>query len=366
MVIQSLFILWYYQEIIAQIIKLSILLFKDFVGMKNKNIDIILPDRIGDSIMFLPFLVCLKQLNEKYNPHFNIIPYSSNSMKDVFSALDLYKFKQINFRSKALSWLFPSEETFYSFTSSKNTFFHSKKKYGERMSNKWYARFDVDTPYLTFDKQGESTASLIAFLKDKYKFSSCTTSFFGFLHELGYTTEQIIETFEFDQNSLVLNSEFLGTKADYLPSKYFVFCMEAAYGKQRDADRRWDENNYIDIAERVYQVYGIESVFIGINRSFEIADKPYFTDLRGKIEMNDLARTLYFSEGYIGNDTGPMHLANMLKKDCVTVYFRENSTTNYNPIYPELNKMIVKPDKVDEVLEVIKILKFSHQMIANG
>jgi len=40
---------------------------------QNKRIDIILPWRIGDTILNIPMLVCLKQLNEKYNNKIKII-----------------------------------------------------------------------------------------------------------------------------------------------------------------------------------------------------------------------------------------------------------------------------------------------------
>lgn len=43
--------------------------------LKKEKIDIILPAKIGDAILSLPMLICLDQLNKKYNSNYEIKVY---------------------------------------------------------------------------------------------------------------------------------------------------------------------------------------------------------------------------------------------------------------------------------------------------
>lgn len=135
--------------------------------------------------------------------------------------------------------------------------------------------------------------------------------------------------------------------------RYAVFCLEAANNRRNDADRRWGEESYLEIAEYIYEKYNLTSVFIGTNRKFSIPQKPYFIDLRKKLDLVNLTQLLKFSIGYIGNDTGPLHIANLMQKKSVGIYLRESTAVEYSPLFPELNTIIIKPANIDAVYPAI-------------
>ena len=105
---------------------------------------------------------------------------------------------------------------------------------------------------------------------------------------------------------------------------YFVW--KQLTEKQEMLDRRWGEKNIsLSLLRKLYKNYNLNSAFIGIDKSVPIPEKPYFIDLRSNLNMASLTQVLKYSKGYIGNDTGPLHLANFMKKKSIGIYFRESS-----------------------------------------
>jgi hypothetical protein len=45
-----------------------------------------------------------------------------------------------------------------------------------------------------------------------------------------------------------------------------------------------------------------------------------------------------------------------MQKPSLGVYFREASTRDFTPVFPQLNKVIFNPENVDEVFSQIKLL----------
>jgi len=56
---------------------------------KNKRIDIILPWRIGDAILNIPMLVCLKQLNQKHNDNNKIRIIAKSFLQKLYAPYQL-------------------------------------------------------------------------------------------------------------------------------------------------------------------------------------------------------------------------------------------------------------------------------------
>jgi ADP-heptose:LPS heptosyltransferase len=317
---------------------------------KFQKIDIVLPNRIGDSIMILPALVCLKQLNEKHGTNYQIRMISTNPMTEIYKELNIFPVRKMGLLLKLKSLLFQSDKAFFLESSSKNMFFRAKKTYGIVNPFKKYLKYDVDIPFIAVDRTEEFIdKDLISFMRDKYGLSTLPISFMGILPHLGFSTEQIIETFDFNKNSLKFPENFSKTVDPKINGKYFVFCMEAAYGKKQDNDRRWGGDNYLKMAENVYQKYGVKSVFIGIDNNPELPDKDYLIDLRKKVSLLQLAKICVNSLGYIGNDTGPLHLANLAQKPSFGIYMRKTTIKNYSPIFPHLNTVIFNPENCEKI-----------------
>jgi ADP-heptose:LPS heptosyltransferase len=112
----------------------------------------------------------------------------------------------------------------------------------------------------------------------------------------------------------------------------------------------------LDIAETAYRKHGVHAAFIGVTNFPELPDKPYFVDFRQKLNLKRTAMLLHYSEGYVGNDTGPLHLANLMNKNSIGVYFFQTAVDNYQPIFPALNTVFFRPDKTDEIYPALEEL----------
>ena len=311
--------------------------------MKNKSetVDIILPSRIGDCILSLPSLLCLKQLLEKHpEKKLKTVVFSTCKLTDVLKKLDLFEVKQFSNIQKLRTIFNPSDKAVFLHTCMDNHGFFAKKTYGININGKRIS-YQNDMPYLYVEKTQEYIpAKLFNYLKEKYNFSTISISFFGMLIEIGFSLENIIETFNFNENSLNFNAEVINWKPEI--DNYIVFCMEAAYGSKRDKDRRFNEEGYYEISRNIFHKFGLKSAFIGIDDKIKLPSVDYIYDFRKKLDFLQLAQLMKCSEGYIGNDTGPLHLANLIKKPSLGIYSREKCmTTNYYPVFNKLNSSVI-------------------------
>lgn len=321
---------------------------------KNKKIEIILPWRIGDAILNIPMLICLKQLNEKYQDNNKITLVAQPFLQKLYAPLEIFKCKSINTVSKIFSNINPADIAVFTETINSNWGYKAKITYGLTNPFKKIIKFTHELPSLNIKNLNELIPEeLISFLQDKYKLSFYSISLFGILLELGYSSEQIINTFDFKPEYLALNNfdKYFHT---VMNENYVVFCMEAAYGRKGDANRRWDEYFYVEIAERCYREFNLKSIFIGINKDFKLPNKSYLIDLRKKLNLYELACVLKSSVCYIGNDTAPLHIANIMQKPSIGAYFMQHSLTDFSPIFPKTNIQVFCPQNPNEIYEKFK------------
>jgi ADP-heptose:LPS heptosyltransferase len=168
--------------------------------------------------------------------------------------------------------------------------------------------------------------------------------------------EQVRQAFHFGLSELTFSDEFFDWKPA-VDSKYLVFCMEAASGsRKRNSDRRWKEECFLELAEVTHEKYGLDAAFIGINDLPKLPDKPYLLDFRGKLSLKQTAQLLHYSCGYLGNDTGPLHLSNLMKKNSIGIYMREVAILNYGPLFPQLTIKFLKPERADDIYSALEKL----------
>lgn len=318
---------------------------------KPESVDIIFPSRIGDCILSLPSILCLNQLSYKYPAkNLKITIFSTNKLTEIIKALDLFEVKQFSNIQKLRTIINPSDKAIFLHTTMDNHGFFAKKTYGINITGKKIT-YQKDMPYLYVDQTHKYLPDkLFNYLKEKFIFSTITISFFGMLLEIGFSVEEILDTFEFDENSLNFKEEISGWKPEV--QNYVVVCMEAAYGSKGDADRRFNKELYFEVAKNIYEKFGLKSAFIGIDNKIKLPVTDYIYDLRKKINFSQLSQLMKYSKGYIGNDTGPMHLANLIKKPSLGIYSRETSmTTTYFPVFNNLNTQILGFPTIDIVNE---------------
>lgn len=315
-----------------------------------KKIDVLLPDRIGDSVLSIPAVVCLKQLIEKYsNESYTVRLISSSPMTPIFKALNLFEVKQLTPLLKLHSYFYNSDVGVCLYTSSKSMFYHSKSLCGEVYPYKKRIKFDVDMPYLDLNNMHKILdKKFLDFMHHEKGLAYCAIRYFGICLESGFTPEQIMETYSMDKIEV---GEFSDWKNPILDEKYFVYCMEAAYGTKNDKDRRWEPEYHFETAQEAAVRTGYKCVFIGIDNSIELPQNPNFVDLRKKLSLVETAKLIQYSQGYVGNDTGPLHLANLFGKKSMACYFRTASLTDYAPLFADLNLKIVHPKTSQEMID---------------
>lgn len=299
-------------------------------------------------------LLCLKQLNEKFRDNNKIRLIAKPFLQKVHSSLGLFECKSLTIGQRVISHLVTPDIAFFTETINTNWGYKAKTTYGLTNPSKKIIQYDKEMPFMNIKKFNDILPSeLINFLQEKYNLSQYSITLFGILLELGYTTEQIIETFDLKPEYLALNN-FKGFYHPIMNEKYVVFCMEAAYGKKGDANRRWDENFYVEIAERCFNDYNLKSVFVGIDKNFKLPDKPNYIDLRKQLDLFHLAQVLKHAVFYIGNDTAPLHIANIMQTPSVATYFMKHSLLEFSPLFLKLNNPVYCPEKVEDVYNVFK------------
>ncbi|GFE59293.1 hypothetical protein AOG1_31730 [Geobacter sp. AOG1] len=254
-----------------------------------------------------------------------------------------------------MSWVHPPDKAYFLSTTSKNIGYQAKTRYGLRLPNKKHVHYDINLPYLGMSPlDSELPDDLVSFLQSNFSLPMYSIKHFGICLEFGFSVEQIINEFRFDSSSLLATNQYF-TNDPLFTSEYMVFCMEAAYNKNRAAYRRWNEENFLAFAEKLYLHYGIESIFIGLQNHPQIMQKSYFKDMRGKLTLDQIVQLLSHSRGYIGNDTGPLHLANLLRKKSIGIYASDGAIA-YRPLFPELNRACLNTQTPEEIYSCTEFL----------
>ena len=302
---------------------------------KTVSLDIVLPHRIGDCLLTIPAIMCLKELNQKHNQNqIKIRLVCGETMFPLIKKLDIAESVKLTYGLKLKSWILPKDKAFFYLMSSKTIGFK-------------YLNFDVDIPYLIeIDTRLFPDEKLLEHLKKKYDLSNVAINNFALCLSLGYTSEQI-------QQVLPTVFKELSYKQTKTKNNYLVCCMEAGYGKKRVANRRWKSEDFLLLSEFIYSEYKLSTVFIGMDKEPCIPSKPYLIDCREKSSIGKLEGTIKNSAGYYGNDTGPLHLANFLNKPTCGIYTTVTPEA-YGPILSNNNYPICNPKSIDEVKHTIK------------
>ena len=325
--------------------------------MLHSKTEIILPNRIGDAILSLPMLICLKQLQSKFgSADEEIVIYPPFNLFEIIWSLKIFETATLDEIIKVHSWFAPAKQSFILDTSSRILGLRSQTVYGEKIKAKWFTKFYTqDLPFLPLEKTASHLPSeLIEFLKNSFNLPLASIRYFGVLLKLNYSVAQIKQVFSFDcKNILNLQTDLNYWEPKLAQNNYIVICMEAAYGRKHENKRRLPENYYLEISQKLYENHGLLSVFIGVEHKPKILPNSFSLDLRGKLSLLQLAQLLKFSKAYLGNDTGPLHLANLLKTESFCIYL-STSPEIYGPIFPQFNHPINNPQSVSEILEIIK------------
>ena len=311
---------------------------------RAERVTVVLSNKLGDSILSLPLILCLRKLGAAFeSPEFMIDFISYQPLKEVFESVGAHSVTQMSLGGKIKSWFNPPDRAFFLIASSKNFGFHARTTYGLRQSNKWMTRFDHDLKFL---RSEPLPIQLVQYLSTECGLPPFSVRQFGIVLELGYSVEQIISTFSFSSESLPIDNSRL-TDEQKIAAPYLICCIEAASGRgKRNDHRRWVAEHYLAIAEKIREQHDLRIAFVGISSDPPVPAADGFLDLRGKLNLWQLFKLAAGAIGYFGNDTGPMHMANLARIPTVGVYPAEN---DYAPMFGELHTALIAPASPDDV-----------------
>jgi ADP-heptose:LPS heptosyltransferase len=316
---------------------------------KAERIAVILPNKLGDAILSLPLIFCLRGLTTAFGAPGSVIEVVTYlPIVEVFAAVGVKNVTQMSLATKLRSWLAPPDKAFFLIATSKNFGFHARCTFGRHQRNK-IVRYDYDLPCLG----GEPLPTeLNEYLITQCHLSRYAVRQFGIVLELGYSTEQILSTFTFSRQTLPFDRP-KWTAARNIEAPYLICCMEAAGGKgQRNERRRWSAGHYLTLARQILEQYGYRIVFIGIAADPPVPVQDGFTDLRGRLSLWQLFQLMAGAAGYFGNDTGPMHMANLVGIPSVGVY--PAGENDHDPLFGELNSAVMRPATPGDVYPAIQ------------
>lgn len=318
--------------------------------MKSERIALILPNRVGDAILALPLVLCLRDLERRNRAGRTVEAFTSAPVIEVFRSVGVAGVYPFGSASKLKSWISPPDKAFFLTASSKNFGFRSRVSYGLNQKNKLLVRYTHD---LSFLRGKPIDPQLGEYLSNECRLPAYSIEMFGIMEHLGYGVEDIRAAFSFSRERVAPDRSRFDSRPDIVPP-YLVCCMEAAYGKVRNnADRRWDTDNYLSLAAWLVERYGCSVIFIGLDREPQLPESERFLDLRGKLTLFQLFQLMAGAVGYLGNDTGPLHLANLAGIPSVGVYSRADY---HAPLFGDLNRVFMNPSAPEELMPALDLI----------
>ena len=306
---------------------------------RTQKLYIVLPHRIGDAILTVPVLVCFKDI---FKNEYDVTLVVSNYMFDFFKKLNLFKVERFSLYSKIKTFFIRPDKIFFYLVSSKSIGYFSKYSYGQN-NHKNYLKYSKSIPYLV-----DTCCDRFPYtdfykkLKNEFLFSNVIINNFALCFELGATKDEIYDAIRKNYTYIDRNQN----------GNYIVCCLDAGYNKLRCSHRAYDIKRFINIAEDNYRTLGYKTVFIGLDKKSIIPAAEYLIDKRGNISITEMADIIKKSVCYIGNDTGPLHLANFMNKLTFGIYL-EATPDEYGPIYTANNKAYYRPENFNALKENI-------------
>ena len=152
------------------------------------------------------------------------------------------------------------------------------------------------------------------------------------LNDEGFAGEKPEYALPVDENAASSVREKMRTLGIEDAAPYVVFC-----GGGKTPAQRWPLDRYAVALKRLSRVTGLPVVAVGSPadaRAYESEIIPRFPDIRiigAALTMAELAALLADATCYVGNDTGPMHLAAAMGCPVVAVISARNRPGQWDP-----------------------------------
>jgi len=91
----------------------------------------------------------------------------------------------------------------------------------------------------------------------------------------------------------------------------------------RSPARRWPDEHLPELANRLHQIYGWQSVWVATGTS-ETATSSHLVNATGQLSLAELIALISLASGVVTTDSGPMHLAGALERPTVGLFRSRN------------------------------------------
>jgi len=104
--------------------------------------------------------------------------------------------------------------------------------------------------------------------------------------------------------------------------------------------KQWGEEKFLELTRRMTENYGCNVILIGDEREASTTGRihgsvtKYTTDLAGRLSIMETAAVIERSEGFLGNDSGLMHLAEAVDVPVLGLFGPTVETFGYYPTAP--------------------------------
>lgn len=117
-------------------------------------------------------------------------------------------------------------------------------------------------------------------------------------------------------------------------------------GARCNKNKRWELDNFVALGRRLIDNYGVRILIIGgvedipLGKRISAALGPEALVLAGQATLRETAAVIERAELYVGNDSGPLHIAASTKVPIVAI-FGSSNPDNFRPLSP--NSIVVQP-----------------------
>jgi ADP-heptose:LPS heptosyltransferase len=135
-------------------------------------------------------------------------------------------------------------------------------------------------------------------------------------------------------DDLDTGTAWLGKQFGARPQQYYALCVSG-----KTAAQRWPLQRYLEVVVALHTLYSLEPVFIGspneADEHAQMISELGFGFTSAGLSIGQSSMVIGRAKFYLGNDTGPMHLAAALDRQCVVVQSSRNIAGTWDPLGEE-------------------------------
>lgn len=133
------------------------------------------------------------------------------------------------------------------------------------------------------------------------------------------------------EDDIKIANTWLQTQFEVEPKNYYVVCVS---GKTKA--QRWPLVRYIEVITELSKLYSLAPVFVGsaaeVDLHRQVIAELGFGYTAAGLAIGQTGAVMQRAQFYLGNDTGPMHLAAALNVQCLVIQSSRNLAGTWDPL----------------------------------